>query len=209
MSEVQLDQAVVAARGVALRRILDVFAAALGLILVTPLLAAIALAIKLNDGGSIFYCQPRVGKDFRLFQLIKFRTMVAGSDRSALLTSPADHRVTRTGRWLRKYKLDELPQLFNVLMGDMQLVGPRPEVEPYVQPFRAQYSLLLQERPGITDPASIAYRREEEAFCPGISLDEQYVAHILPDKLRLSIEYQRRRTLGSDLKILLETIFGH
>ena len=208
-SEAQLDQpAVVAPRPIAARRILEACLAACALVLLAPWLAAIALAIKLDDNGSIFYSQLRVGRDFRLFRLLKFRTMVVGADQSGLLTQPSDRRITRVGYWLRNFKLDELPQLFNVLRGDMQLVGPRPEVEPYVLAFRPQYSLLLQDRPGITDPASIAYRREEDAFRDGLSIEEQYLSHILPDKLRLSIDYQRRRTLGSDLKLLFQTVLG-
>jgi lipopolysaccharide/colanic/teichoic acid biosynthesis glycosyltransferase len=183
-----------------------VVATALGLTLLSPLLALVALAIKLDDGDAVFYSQSRVGKDFRLFKLVKFRSMTPGADRSGLLTAPRDSRITRVGRFLRKYKLDELPQLFNVLKGEMQLVGPRPEFERYVCLFRADYSVLLQDRPGITDPASISYRNEEKVF-NAEPIEEQYVSQILPDKLRISLEYQQRRNLLSDVWILLQTLF--
>src|SRR5258708_40074740 len=118
--------------------------------------------------------------------------MVIGADKEGLLTAPADRRVTYSGYFLRKYKLDEPPQLWNARKGDMQLVGPRPEVEYYVQRFREQYSLLLSEPPGITDPASLAYRHEEQLFVSG-EMEQQYVAEIFPDKLKLSLEYQLGR----------------
>jgi lipopolysaccharide/colanic/teichoic acid biosynthesis glycosyltransferase len=131
--------------------------------------------------------------------------MTIGADHAGLLTALADTRVTRCGHFLRRYKLDELPQLWNVLKGEMQLVGPRPEVEQYVSQFRGQYSVLLSEPPGITDPASLAYRREEQIFVIG-QMECQYVSQILPDKLRLSLEYQKRRCLSSDIRILLQTV---
>ena len=188
------------------RHAFDVVAAAIGLILLSPLLALVALAIKLDDGGAVFYSQARVGKDFRLFRLVKFRSMASGADRFGLLTTPGDYRLTRVGRFLRKYKLDELPQLFNVLKGDMQLVGPRPEVERYVSLFRADYSALLHDLPGITDPASISYRNEEKLF-HAERIEEQYISQILPDKLRISLEYQQQRNFFSDIRILLQTLF--
>jgi lipopolysaccharide/colanic/teichoic acid biosynthesis glycosyltransferase len=201
-----LAQAPSGIRRHACRRAFDTVASALGLTLLSPLLALLALAIKLDDGDAVFYSQARVGRDFRLFQLLKFRSMAPGAARSGFLTTPGDARITRVGRFLRKYKLDELPQLFNVLKGEMQLVGPRPEVERYVCLFRAEYSVLLQEHPGITDPASISYRNEEKMFNAG-PIEEQYVSQILPDKLRISLEYQQRRNLFSDVRILLQTLF--
>lgn len=178
----------------------------MGLTLLSPVLALAALAIKLDDGDAVFYSQTRVGRDFRLFKLVKFRSMAPGADRSGLLTAPGDSRITRVGRFLRKYKLDELPQLFNVLKGDMQLIGPRPEVERYVCLFRADYSVLLEDPPGITDPASISYRNEEKVF-NGEPIEEQYVSQILPDKLRISLAYQQRRNWFSDVWVLLQTLF--
>ncbi|MGO9086146.1 MAG: sugar transferase [Candidatus Sulfotelmatobacter sp.] len=188
-------------------RTFDVFCAALGLLLLSPLFCAIAVAIKLGDGGPVFYKQIRVGRSFRSFRIWKFRSMVVDADRGGLLTAPEDSRLTRVGRWLRQYKLDELPQLFNVLKGDMQFVGARPEVERYVQMFRPQYAVILQERPGITDPATLAYRREEQIFS-ATRMEQQYVEEILPAKLKLSLDYQMRRNLLSDVRILFQTAIG-
>jgi lipopolysaccharide/colanic/teichoic acid biosynthesis glycosyltransferase len=152
----------------------------------------------------VFFTQDRIGKGFRHFRVWKFRSMVTDADRGGLLTAPADSRLTGIGRVLRRYKLDELPQLFNVLLGDMQLVGARPEVEPYVQMFRSQYEAILQDRPGITDPASLAYRREDQMFSLD-RMEQQYVEEILPAKLKLSLDYQQRRNFLSDLGILART----
>lgn len=190
-----------------LHRIFDVVCAAGGLVLLSPLFLLIAVAITVDDRGPIFYRQTRVGKGFHTFQLCKFRTMVQGADRMGLLTASKDPRLTRLGHWLRQNKLDELPQLFNVLNGEMQLVGSRPEVERYVEMFRPAYADLLQDRPGITDPAALAYRHEESLLATG-TIEKQYVDQILPVKLRLSLNYQRRRTFWSDVRILLQTLFG-
>jgi lipopolysaccharide/colanic/teichoic acid biosynthesis glycosyltransferase len=190
-----------------MHRAFNFICAALGLLLLLPWLAVIALLVKSHDGGPVFYAQPRVGKDFRPFRVLKFRSMVVNADQGGLLTAPADHRLTSVGRFLRKHKLDELPQLWNVLTGDMQLVGVRPEVEPYVTMFREQYALLLNQPPGITDPASLAYRREENVFVAG-RMEQQYVSEILPEKLRLSLDYQRNRSFFSDLRVLLDTVLN-
>jgi lipopolysaccharide/colanic/teichoic acid biosynthesis glycosyltransferase len=190
-----------------LNRVFDVSCAALGLVLLSPLLGAIALAIKFDDGGPVFYTQHRIGKNFRHFRVFKFRSMLVGADRDGLLTAPGDSRLTRIGRWLRRYKLDELPQLFNVVKGDMQLVGARPEVERYVRMFRPQYELILQDRPGVTDPATLAYRREDQIFSAS-RMEQQYVEEILPAKLKLSLDYQRQRSFLSDVGILLRTVFA-
>lgn len=189
-----------------LNRIFDFLCSLVGLLALAPFLALIALAIKLDDGGSVLYSQERVGRNFRLFRLHKFRTMIAGADRHGLLTAPGDSRLTRVGVVMRRYKLDELPQLFNVLKGDMQLVGARPEVERYVQVFRPQYAIILQDRPGITDPATLAYRHEEQILSAD-RLEQQYVTEVLPAKLALSLEYQQRRRFLSDLTILFQTAF--
>jgi lipopolysaccharide/colanic/teichoic acid biosynthesis glycosyltransferase len=190
-----------------MRRAFDILSAGIGLILLAPLFALIALAVKIEDGGPVFYSQLRVGKDFRKFRFLKFRSMIPGADRLAPLTARADPRRTRMGRFLRKYKLDELPQLINVVKGDMQLVGARPELEPYVERFRLQYALLLQDRPGITDPGTLTYRHEEQLF-ETEHVEEQYVSKILPHKLELSLEHSRQRSFHSDLSILFRTIFG-
>lgn len=191
----------------AFHRAFDALCAGLALLFLSPLLCLIAAAIKLDDGGAVFYRQERVGEGFRHFQICKFRSMVPASERSGLLTIAGDSRLTRIGPWLRRYKLDELPQLFNVLKGEMQLVGARPEVERYVEMFRPQYALILQDRPGITDPASLAYRREDQILSVG-HIEQQYIQRILPAKLQLSLAYQRQRSFRSDLGILFRTVFA-
>ena len=190
----------------AVTRVFDFLCSLLGLIACSPLVGLIALAVKLDDGGPVFYSQHRVGRNFRLFRLYKFRTMIRGADHHGLLTAPADSRLTRLGGVLRRYKLDELPQLLNVLKGDMQLVGARPEVERFVQMFRPQYAIILQDRPGVTDPASLAYRHEDQILSAD-GLEQQYVSEVLPAKLALSLDYQQGRTFLSDLTILLRTVF--
>jgi dTDP-4-amino-4,6-dideoxygalactose transaminase/lipopolysaccharide/colanic/teichoic acid biosynthesis glycosyltransferase len=191
----------------ATHRAFNLSCAAAGLAILAPVFALIALAIYLDDGGPIFYVQPRVGKGLKRFRLFKFRTMAPGSAASGPLTAPGDSRITSVGRWLRRVKLDELPQLFNVLKGEMQLVGPRPELERYVKLFPGEYSELLADPPGITDLASMAFRHEDELFHDG-PMEEQYVARILPEKLQLSLKYRRARTFLSDLGILFRTVLG-
>jgi lipopolysaccharide/colanic/teichoic acid biosynthesis glycosyltransferase len=190
-----------------MNRTFNFVCAALGLLFLLPLLTVIALLVKYHDGGPVLYAQARVGKGFRLFRVLKFRSMVVNADQQGLLTAPADHRLTGVGRLLRKHKLDELPQLWNVLTGEMQLVGVRPEVEPYVAMFREQYALLLNQPPGITDPATLAYRREETLFIAE-RMEQQYVSEILPQKLKLSLDYQRNRSFLSDLRVLLNTVLN-
>ena len=188
-------------------RAFDTICAATGLVLLSPLFVVIAVAIKWEDGGHVFFSQSRVGKDLRKFRLLKFRSMVPNSAECSVLTAPKDPRITRVGRFLRKYKLDELPQLVNVVKGEMQLVGARPEMERYVECFHAEYEVLLQDRPGITDLATLTFRNEDKMFQTG-PLEAQYVAQILPRKLKLSLKYSRARTFFSDLEILIRTIFG-
>jgi dTDP-4-amino-4,6-dideoxygalactose transaminase/lipopolysaccharide/colanic/teichoic acid biosynthesis glycosyltransferase len=192
---------------IAMRRAFDLLCAATGLAILVPIFVLVAAAIKLDDGGPVFYFQSRVGKRLGKFNLLKFRTMIPGSAESGAITAPRDPRITRVGHWLRKYKIDELPQLLNVLTGEMQLVGPRPELECYVKCFPGQYAELLQEPPGITDLASLTFRHEDELFQAG-QLEEQYVQRILPEKLRLSLKYSRARTIWSDLQIRLRTVLG-
>jgi lipopolysaccharide/colanic/teichoic acid biosynthesis glycosyltransferase len=193
------------AAGSALHRAFDAACSLSGLILLVPVFVLIALAIKLDDGGPIFYRQFRVGKNLRPFRLWKFRSMVANAEIGSQLTAQGDTRVTRIGCFLRKNKLDELPQLVNVLRGEMALVGVRPQVPQFVEPYRSEYEELLQVPPGITDPASLRFRNEAEVFGGG-SIEEQYVKRILPEKLKISIEYQRSRTFLSDLQVLLRTV---
>jgi lipopolysaccharide/colanic/teichoic acid biosynthesis glycosyltransferase len=191
-----------------LHRLLNVCCAACGLVILSPLLIAIAVAIKLQDGGPVFYSQSRVGRNFKPFRLHKFRSMVPDADRTGvLLTAPEDRRVTPLGRFLRRYKLDELPQIINVVKGDMQLVGARPEVDRYVRMFRDEYAAILRDRPGITDPASVAFRNEDQLF-GGEDVEREYVERILPAKVKISLDYARRRSIGSDLVVIFDTLFG-
>jgi lipopolysaccharide/colanic/teichoic acid biosynthesis glycosyltransferase len=186
---------------------LDCAAALAGLVALSPLGLLISVAIRAEDGGPVFYAHWRVGRNFSPFRLWKFRTMVPGADRmGGPVTVANDPRVTRVGHFLRRYKLDELPQLVNVLRGEMSVVGPRPESERYVALFRAQYARILQHRPGITDPASLAFRNEEEVLAGAGDADRLYTEEILPRKLALSVAYLRNRTLFSDLKIILQTL---
>ena len=202
----QLLKAKRTARSV-VHRAFDTICTATGLVILSPLFLVIAAAISCEDGGPIFYSQSRVGKGLRKFRLLKFRSMVPNSAGGSALTAPDDPRITRVGRFLRKYKLDELPQLVNVVKGEMQLVGARPELESYVECFHAEYEVLLQDRPGITDLATLTFRNEDKMFQAG-PLEEQYVAQILPRKLKLSLKYSQARTFLSDLEILIRTIFG-
>lgn len=189
-----------------LSRTFNVACCGMGLLLLAPALIAVALAIKLNDGGPVFYFQRRIGRTFGTFSVLKFRTMRVAAESSGLLTTPKDERVTAVGRFLRTYKIDELPQLINVLRGEMQLVGPRPEVERYVEMFRSEYEVLLQEPPGLTDPASFAYIDESNHFSNAEEMEKKYVSKILPDKLKLSLEYQRNRSFFSDVRIIFRTL---
>jgi lipopolysaccharide/colanic/teichoic acid biosynthesis glycosyltransferase len=191
----------------AFRRMFDTICVLAGLAILAPIFAIIALAIKFDDGGPVLYSQIRVGKGLRKFRLLKFRSMYSNSAGGSPLTALRDARVTRVGRFLRRYKLDELPQLVNVLMGEMQLVGVRPQVERFVDVFPTEYEELLQTPPGITDPASLSFRNEEQLFQES-SYEEQYIKRILPFKLEMSLKYLRTRTFQSDLEILFRTVLG-
>ncbi|HEV2522300.1 MAG TPA: DegT/DnrJ/EryC1/StrS family aminotransferase [Candidatus Acidoferrales bacterium] len=189
------------------RRAFDTVCAATGLALLAPIFALIALAIKLDDGGPIFFSQWRVGKGLRRFRLLKFRSMIADSAGGSLLTRSGDPRITRVGRFLRRFKLDELPQLVNILKGEMQLVGVRPQVERFVEIYREEYEELLRVPPGITDLACLCFRNEEQLFREG-PIERQYIENILPAKLEISLKYSRTRTFLSDLGILFRTVLG-
>jgi lipopolysaccharide/colanic/teichoic acid biosynthesis glycosyltransferase len=189
-----------------MKRIFDVTAAVLGLLLFSPLIVLIAIIIKRDSPGPIFFRQERMGKGFRPFLIYKFRTMVQDApSRGGLLTLDRDPRITRAGRFLRKTKIDELPQLINVLKGEMSLVGPRPEVRHYTEVFRQDYEDILKVRPGITDLASIKYRDEAEALAKSGNVEEEYVGRVLPDKIRLAKEYCEESSLFFDLILILRT----
>jgi lipopolysaccharide/colanic/teichoic acid biosynthesis glycosyltransferase len=189
------------------KRLLDVCLSAIAIILLLPLFAAIAALVKCTSQGPVFFLQDRIGRDGHTFKIVKFRSMIDGADRLGLsITASGDKRITRIGTLLRKLKLDELPQLWNVLSGDMSLVGPRPELPAYV----AQYSLaqrhVLSVRPGITDPASIRYRHEEEVLGLHSDPDLFYRQVVLPHKLSLNLEYVACISLRNDSMLLLRTI---
>jgi lipopolysaccharide/colanic/teichoic acid biosynthesis glycosyltransferase len=179
--------------------------AAAGLLLLMPAMAAMALAILWDDGSPVFFSQTRVGRSGKPFRIWKFRTMRAGSQGS-VITAAGDARVTRAGAVLRKFKLDELPQLFNVLKGDMSLVGPRPEVPEYVQLEAPVWQAVLQVRPGVTDLATLLYRHEELLLGASADPNAFYREAVLPAKLRLNIGYLRSRSFWRDLKLILLTI---
>lgn len=172
-----------------------------------PLFILIAIAIKINSRGSAFYKQTRVGKDGNEFELFKFRTMYINSDRAGLLTiGSKDYRITSVGYWLRKYKLDELPQLLNVLKGDMSFVGPRPEVRKYVNLYTPAQLRVLSVKPGVTDWASIKYFDENDILAGSDDPEDMYIKVIVPSKISKNLEYIDNQDLFMDLKIILSTI---
>jgi lipopolysaccharide/colanic/teichoic acid biosynthesis glycosyltransferase len=187
------------------KRIFDCVCASLGLIVVSPLLLLFAIAVKLSSRGPVFFRQERIGKDFLAFDIIKFRTMREGMD-GPPITARGDRRVTPVGRFLRRTKMDELPQLWNVVKGEMSLVGPRPEVRKYVERFREDYEEILEVRPGITDEASITFRREDTLLASAADPEEKYVIDILPKKIAMAREYVHTRTFFGDLVLILRTI---
>lgn len=190
------------------KRPFDIFFAILGLLFCLPFFVLIAVAIAIDSKGGVFYKQQRVGIHGRPFKLFKFRTMSTGSDKKGLITVGAkDSRVTKVGYYLRKYKLDELPQLLNVLLGDMSFVGPRPEVQQYVDLYTNEQLKVLQVKPGITDYASIAYSNENEILGKSANPQETYIQEIMPAKLRLNLKYIEDMSLITDIKVILNTIF--
>jgi lipopolysaccharide/colanic/teichoic acid biosynthesis glycosyltransferase len=192
-----------------LKRLFDICAAIIGLLLLSPVLLAIAIAIKLDSRGPVFFRQERMGRGFRPFRIFKFRTMVVDApQRGGQITSGNDDpRITRVGRFLRRWKFDELPQFLNVAIGEMSLVGPRPEVPRYVEMFRSDYAEILTVRPGITDLASIKFRDEGRLLAGAANPEQTYVQEILPEKLALAHEYVARASFGLDLRIIIQTLF--
>lgn len=187
------------------KRIFDVILSAAGLLLLSPLLLALGLLVKLTSRGPALYRQDRVGRAGRIFRIAKFRTMFDATTRGPLITSTGDPRITPAGKFLRQYKLDELPQLWNVLLGEMSLVGPRPEVPDYVSAYSPDQRRVLSVRPGITDPASVAYRHEEELLGLQSDPDRFYRDRVLPDKLNLNLQYLNNISLLRDLSLVLQT----
>ena len=190
-----------------MKRLFDILVSGLGLILLSPLLLVVAVLVRATSAGPVFFLQTRVGRDFQPFQIFKFRTMVADAPkRGGQLTAGADPRITEIGRVLRKTKIDELPQLWNVLVGDMSLVGPRPEVPKYVEMFRDDYRTILSVRPGITDPASLKFRDEAAVLAQASDPEAAYIEQILPEKIALAKTYIERSSLFYDLSLILQTL---
>lgn len=189
-----------------LKRVLDLLASSAGLIILSPLLLGIALVVRLSSPGPALYRARRVGRHGKEFTLYKFRSMVANADRQGPgITATGDSRVTRVGRFLRRTKLDELPQLINVLRGDMSLVGPRPEDPRYVALYTPEQRRILDYRPGITSMASLTYRNEERLLA-GEDWERVYVEQVLPAKLAIDLEYAQRATLWQDVALILRTM---
>lgn len=189
------------------RRLLDGVAAGVGLLLLSPVFLIIAILIKLDSPGPVFYRAERVGEGGELFHLFKFRSMVAGANRAGPgITVAGDNRITPVGRVLRNYKLDELPQLLNVLRGEMSLVGPRPEDPRYVAHYTKEQYRVLSVRPGMTGVAALAYRNEEQALDQD-DWEKRYLEEIMPHKLALDLAYLRQRTFLSDLKVIWRTLW--
>jgi lipopolysaccharide/colanic/teichoic acid biosynthesis glycosyltransferase len=186
------------------KRTFDIMVSAAALALLSPLLFAIALLIRLDSPGAALFRQVRVGRRFKPFTIFKFRTMTAHSTEDDTIRKDR-FRITGIGQMLRRMKLDELPQLLNVLRGEMSLVGPRPELPCYVEAFRRDYEYILTVRPGITDLASMKYVDEESLLSGAPDPETYYLRHILPDKLRLSEAYVRTRTLWGDVRLLFAT----
>ena len=189
-----------------MKRLFDITASGLGLLVLSPLFLILAVWIKLDSPGPVFYRQVRVGRGNKDFRLFKFRSMRVGSDKKGLITVGGhDPRVTRSGYYIRKYKLDELPQLINVFIGDMSLVGPRPEVRKYVDLYTSEQLHVLDVRPGITDMASIRYRNENELLEQAADPEQYYRDVVMQDKLRINLEYVAGHSFIKDLKIIFMT----
>jgi lipopolysaccharide/colanic/teichoic acid biosynthesis glycosyltransferase len=186
------------------KRGLDLLVASLGLGVSWPFLVILAVLVKLDSPGPALYQAARIGRDGREFRMVKFRTMRVGADGGPGITGAADARVTRVGRWLRATRLDEMPQLFNVLRGDMSLVGPRPESPRYVRYYTPEQRAVWSVLPGITGPTQLRFR-DEAAWLTDADVEAQYVRDLLPAKLASDLAYVRGRTLWLDIRLLLET----
>ena len=194
-----------------MKRVFDFIFSFIGLILLSPIFLIISLLIALSSKGGVFYKQTRVGKDNIDFKVYKFRSMIVNADKKGLLSigkDGRDPRITKIGYILRKYKLDELPQLINVLKGDMSLVGPRPEVRKYVDLYDDNQKEILKVKPGITDIASITFRNENDLLSQSPNPEDYYIQEIMPKKISLSLEYVKTRTLIKDIKLIFKTILG-
>lgn len=190
-----------------LKRSFDIFFSFFGLILLSPLFLIIAVLVKAESKGPVIYRQTRVGKNGMDFEVLKFRSMRPGSESKGLLTvGGKDSRITKTGYFIRKYKLDELPQLINVLKGEMSIVGPRPEVRKYVLLYDENQKQVLNVKPGITDIASIKYKNENELLESSDNPEEFYIKEIMPNKIKMNLDYLSDRSFFRDIKVILNTL---
>lgn len=191
-----------------MKRLFDIVASGLGLLVLSPILLIVAIWIKLDSKGPVFYRQVRVGRYNKDFRIFKFRSMRIGSDKGSLVTiGGRDPRVTRSGYFIRKFKIDELPQLINVFIGEMSLVGPRPEVRHYVNYWTPEQMRALDVRPGITDPASIRFRNENELLEKADDPEKYYIEVIMQEKLKMYLEYVDNASFWYDIKLIFQT-FG-
>lgn len=191
-----------------MKRLFDIVASALGLIILSPLFIVLAIWIKLDSKGPVFYRQVRVGKNNKDFRIYKFRSMRVGADKGSLVTIGGhDPRITRSGYFIRKYKFDELPQLINVLIGDMSLVGPRPEVRHYVDYWTPEQMHVLDVKPGITDPASIRFRNENELLNKAEDPEKYYIEVIMQEKNKLYLEYVDKHSFFYDIALIFKTLW--
>ena len=191
-----------------MKRLFDIIASGLGLIVLSPIFFILAIWIKLDSKGPVFYRQVRVGKDNKDFRIFKFRSMRVGSDKGSLVTiGGRDPRITRSGYIIRKLKLDELPQLINVFVGDMSLVGPRPEVRHYVEYWTEEQMHVLDVRPGITDPASIKFRNENELMEQADDPENYYINNIMQEKLKLYLDYVEHHSFIGDIGLIFKTFW--
>lgn len=186
------------------KRAFDLVASGAALVVLSPVLFVIGAAVKLTSKGPVLFRHERIGVGHRPFDVLKFRTMTHGAA-GAAITAAGDARITKVGAVLRQYKLDELPQLLNVLRGEMSIVGPRPEVARYVE-LDDRYDTVLQVRPGLTDPASLEYRHEQELLGAQSNPEQFYVDELLPEKVRLSVEYVNEQSIRGDINLILETL---
>jgi len=191
-----------------MKRLFDIFASGLGLLILSPLFLVVAIWIKIDSPGPVFYRQVRVGRGNKDFRIYKFRSMKVGADKQGLITVGGhDPRVTRSGYFIRKYKLDEFPQLINVFVGDMSLVGPRPEVRKYVNMYTPEQMHVLDVRPGVTSLASIRYRNENELLDKAEDPDQFYIDVVMQDKLAIDLEYVQDASFWYDIKLIFKTFW--
>lgn len=189
------------------KRAFDIFFAVLGLVFLAPLFLLAAIAVKLSSCGPIFFRQQRIGKDGRAFYILKFRSMIPNAEKvGPSVTRDDDPRITPLGRVLRKSKLDELPQLWNVLVGDMSFVGPRPEVPRYVACYTAEQRKVLELKPGITDVATLEFRDEEELLSTVLEMERYYLQHCVPRKIKLNLSYAEKANIWRDVQVIFRTI---